>query len=242
MRRILLQYRFELRLLARNGESLLLIAGLPLGLLFFFSQVDILPRPDDSTAIGFLAPGIVALAVLSTAFVNTAISTGFDRHYGVLKRLGATPLRRSELIAAKILSVATVVVVQVAGLVLLGLLLGWSPSVRLPDLVGALILATAAFVGLAFLMAGRFGGLTILAGANALYIAMLLTSGMVVDLAELPDPLATLSRGLPATALATLVRAAFDGVSADAGPWIVLVAWATVAPVLAATAMRWDPT
>ena len=241
MRRVFAQYRFELRLLARNGESLLLIVGLPLGLLVFFSLVDILPKGEAVEAVDFLAPGIIALAVMSTAFVNTAISTGFDRHYGVLKRLGATPLRRSELVLAKVLTVATVEVVQVLAVLLVARMLGWTPSQTPIDVVGAILLATAAFVGLAFLMAGRLGGLVTLALANAVYIVMLLISGMIVPLGDLPAALATLSRALPGTALATIVRGAFDGAGVDAGPWLVLMTWAALAPAAAAKLMRWQP-
>jgi ABC-2 type transport system permease protein len=36
---------------------------------------------------GFLAPGILALAIMSTAFTSHAIATGFERRYGALRRL-----------------------------------------------------------------------------------------------------------------------------------------------------------
>src|SRR5205814_1018090 len=73
----------------------------------------------------FLAPGIVALAVMSTAMVGLGIATGFERQYGVLKRLGVTPLGRPALLAAKTLSIAAVEMVQVAVLALVALALGW---------------------------------------------------------------------------------------------------------------------
>ena len=111
--RLLAYARFDLRLLARNGESLLLVAGLPLLFLVFFSSVDVLPTGSANSAVNVLVPGIMTLAIFSTGFVNLAISTGFDRQYGALKRLGASPLRRSELVAAKMSVVGLVVVVQV---------------------------------------------------------------------------------------------------------------------------------
>jgi ABC-2 type transport system permease protein len=98
---LLAQTRLELTVTLRNGESLLVTVGIPVGCLLFFSTVDVLPI--EGKAVDFLAPGVLALAVLSTAFANLAISTGFDRSYGVLKRLGATPLGRQRLIAAKTL-------------------------------------------------------------------------------------------------------------------------------------------
>ena len=89
----LAQLRAELQLLSRNGEQLLLIIAIPVGLLVFFSVVDVVPTGTDDP-IDFLAPGILALAVMSTAMVSLGIGTGFERSYKVLKRLGATPLGR----------------------------------------------------------------------------------------------------------------------------------------------------
>ena len=99
MRRIFVQFRAETMLVVRNGEQLLLTLAIPVMLLTFFSLVDVLPSgtqdPED-----FLLPGVVALAVMSTAMVSLGIATGFERSYSVLKRLGATPLTRGELVAA----------------------------------------------------------------------------------------------------------------------------------------------
>ncbi len=46
-------------------------------------------------AVDVFTPGVLALAVMSTAFTSLAIATGFERRYGVIKRLGASPLPRS---------------------------------------------------------------------------------------------------------------------------------------------------
>ena len=118
------QLKSELRVIARNGEQLLVIIGIPMILLIFFSQVDVLPRGDQN-AVDFLLPGILALAVMSTAMVSLGIATGFERSYGVLKRLGATPLGTQRLVLAKSLAVVLVEVVQLLVLIGVGLILGW---------------------------------------------------------------------------------------------------------------------
>ena len=89
----LVQLRAEVRRAAGNGEQLLLTLGIPVLLLVFFSVVDVLPT-GTKDPIDFLAPGILALAAMSTAMVSLGIATGFERSYHVLKRLGATPLGR----------------------------------------------------------------------------------------------------------------------------------------------------
>ena len=146
MRGLWAQLRLELALTFRNAESLLLTLGIPVVILVFFSVVDVLPIDGDD--VDFLAPGTLALAVLATAFANLAIATGFERSYGVLKRLGTTPLGRPRLVAAKALAVLVVIVVQVAVLAAAALALGWRPDVDALPLVAALVLAVVAFTRL----------------------------------------------------------------------------------------------
>ena len=109
MKRLLTQLRAEVQLTLRNGEQLLLTLGIPVLLLVFFSLVDVLPT-GTADPVDFLAPGVLALAVMSTSMVSLGIGTGFERSYHVLKRLGATPLGRPRLVLAKVLSVAVVAV------------------------------------------------------------------------------------------------------------------------------------
>ncbi len=170
----------------RRGESLLLILGIPVLLLVFFSVVDVLPTGTDDP-IDFLAPGVLSLAVMSTAMVGLGIATGFERQYRVLKRLGATPLGRPALLAAKTSSVVVVEAIQVAVLVPVALLLGW--DVRWDGLAAAVlavILGTVAFAGIGLLLAGTLRGEVNLAAANGLYLVLLLIGGVVIPLDRLP--------------------------------------------------------
>ncbi|HVL03508.1 MAG TPA: hypothetical protein VM386_03615, partial [Acidimicrobiales bacterium] len=142
---VVAQTRVELVLTLRRGESLLLTLGIPVLLLAFFSVVDVLPLPAGVTdAVDFLAPGILALAVMSTAMVSLAIATGFERSYGVLKRLGSTPLGRPALLAAKTAAVLAVEALQVVVLVAVAGLLGWRPQGSVLVAGGAVLLATVA--------------------------------------------------------------------------------------------------
>lgn len=241
-RRVRAQTAMELRLLLRNGENLLVTLLIPAGLLLFFATVDVLPIEGDP--VRFLVPGVLALAVMSVAMVSLGIATGFERSYLVLKRLGATPLRRGELVAAKALAVVGVEVVQAAVLLALALgVLGWRPGAGAGGLalgLLAVVLGTAAFAGLGLAMAGRLRAVGTLALANGLYLAMLLLGGLVVPLERLPGGLATLGRLLPVAPLATVLRAAADGAGVPWDAVALLAAWAVGAVVLAATTFRWD--
>src|ERR1700739_2598234 len=118
MRALGAQVAAELRLTLRRGDAVLLTVAIPVGLLVFFALVDVLPKPAGvAHPVTFLTPGIVALAVMSTAMVSLGIATGFERQHGVLKRLGAPPLGRPRLLAAKATATAAIEVLQVALLV-----------------------------------------------------------------------------------------------------------------------------
>lgn len=241
MRRTLTQLRAETMLVLRNGEQLLLTLVIPVLLLTFFSLVDVLPSgtqdPED-----FLLPGIVALAVMSTAMVSLGIATGFERSYLVLKRLGATPLRRGELVAAKALSVFTIELLQLAVLLPLGAALGWGPEGGGAWLlVPAVLLGTAAFTGIGLALAGTLRGEINLAAQNGLYLVLLLLGGMVIPMSSLPSPLRAVAELLPSSALADVVRDALTGAGSQPGTsWVILAVWAVVTPAVAARTFRWS--
>src|SRR6476660_5400581 len=130
----------------RRGESLLVTLVIPIGILVFFTKVDAVKV--SGTAIDFLVPGWLALAVMSTAMVSLGIATGFERRYGVLKRLGSTPLSRGGLLAAKTVNVLIVEVVQAVIIIGTGFALGWRPDAGLPAAMVLLLIGTVAFAGI----------------------------------------------------------------------------------------------
>lgn len=231
------QTAMELRLTLRRGESLLLTLVIPLVLLAFFRAVSI-----DGAGIQFLVPGILGLAVMSTAFTGQAIATGFERSYGVLARLGTTPLRRPVLLMAKTLGVIVVEAVQAVLVVGEGLALGWHPHGNAAVAVLLLVLGTAAFSGLGLLMAGTLRAEATLAAANGVYLVLLLLGGVVFPLTRLPRWVRAVAEQLPTGALTRGLHTALSsggGFPAhDAG---VLVAWAVVGIALAARLFRWQP-
>ena len=234
------QTRVELTLTARRGESLLLTLGIPVLLLLFFSLVDVLPTGTEDP-VDFLAPGILALAVMSTAMVGLGIATGFERQYGVLKRLGATPLGRPALLAAKTTGVVLVEAVQFAVIIALALALGWRAGGGWPAALLAVLLGTIAFAGIGLAMAGRLRGEVNLAAANGLYLVLLLLGGMIIPIDELPGALQVVARALPSGALSDALHGSLTaGASVPARAWLVLVIWAVAAPLAAARTFQWE--
>jgi ABC-2 type transport system permease protein len=236
------QTQAELGMTLRRGESVLLTLGIPIGLLVFFSLVDVLPKPAGvKDAVTFLAPGILALAVMSTGMVSLGIATGFERQYGVLKRLGSTPLGRPALLGAKTASIVVLEVLQAIVLVVVAIILGWHLEGNVGLAIIAVLLATVAFAGLGLLMAGALRAEVTLAAANGLYLVLLLLGGMVFPLSKLPGGLRAFARVLPAAALSEALHGSLTaGASIPGRAWIVLAVWAVVTPVAAMATFRWE--
>lgn len=251
--RVLAQALLELRLLVRSGESLVVTFGIPLGMLVFFGTVDLLPL-DAADPLDVLLPGSIAVAVMATGFVAQAISTGFERKYGVLKRLGATPLTRPDYLVAKGLAVAVVVAVQVVVLVAVGTLLrGGVPQAGPGEVSGALwlvpvgvVVGAVTFTALGLALAGAVRAELVLAGSNGVFLLLLMGSDLIFDLPEVLDPvvLATpsgalgivLRRGLDPATWSDPVLAGRPGIALA-----VLAAWGVGAVLVAARTFRWEP-
>ncbi len=234
------QTRTELVLLLRNGEQLLLTLVVPVVLLVVLSALDVVAVPRPGVArVDFFTPGVLALAVMSTAFTGQAIATGFERHYGVLKRLGATPLPRSTLLLAKTLSVLTVELLQLVLLAAVAGALGWRPAGGVVPVLALVLLGTAAFSGLGLLLGGTLRGLTSLAVANLAWLVLLLLGGIVFDLSAFGAAEPAL-RLLPSAALADGLRAALlEGVLV-VRDLVVLAGWGAAALLVASRTFRWE--
>jgi ABC-2 type transport system permease protein len=233
------QVEVETKLTLRRGESLIVTLGIPVGILVFFGNVDLVDT-GYRDPLDFLVPGVLALAVMSTAMVSLGIATGFERRYGVLKRLGSTPLGRSGLLTAKTLTVVVVEVIQAVIIVIAGLILGWSPAGGIASAVLVMIIGTIAFSGLGLLMAGTLRAEATLAVANGGYLLLLVLGGMAYPLAKLPLALQDVARVLPAAPLAECLRGALTGAGIPGARLSILIGWAVLAPLLAARSFRWE--
>ena len=234
------QLRQELTVMARNGEQLLLLIGIPVLLLVFFSQTNVLPT-DGLANIDFLMPGILSLAIMSTAMVSLGIATGFERSYGVLKRLGTTPLGTKRLVTAKVVATCCIEIAQLLALVAVGLILGWNPSsINLPSLLLALVLGTSCFAGLGLIMAGRLRAEVNLAAQNGLYLVLLLLGGILVPNSELPKSIAWLAEVLPSSLLSELLRSIFSNNELKISDLASLAIWALGACVVAIFSFKWS--
>ena len=240
-RRVLSQGAFETRMILRNGEQLLVTIFLPVLVLVGLARSGGVELSTGGAArIDVVAPGVLALAVMSTAFTSQAIATSFDRRNGVLRLLATTPLGRGGLLAGKFLGVAAVEAVQVVVIGGTALALGWRPvAAGIPLALVALVLGTAAFISLALLVAGTLRAEAVLAGANLLLVLLAVGSGVVVPVSQLPGPLEHIARLLPSGALGEALRGALLDGTLPAWSVVVLLAWTAVLAWAAARLFRW---
>jgi ABC-2 type transport system permease protein len=236
VRRIVRHGLLEARLLIRNGEQLLLALVIPLAILIASRFVN-----SSFANLELLGPSVLALAVWSSAFTSTAITTAFERRYGVLERLATTPLGKPGLLAGKSLAVIMIMIGQLVILASAALALGWRPSFTpLSALLAVLlvILATATFVCLALFLAGRLRAESVLGVANLIYVILLLGGALIIPIARYPAALRPVIEALPTAALGEGLRAAANG-QLLGWPVVVLLAWLVAAGLAAWKGFRW---
>jgi ABC-2 type transport system permease protein len=237
---VLAQASMETRLLLRNGEQLLLALVIPvIALVAGTAAAHRLGLETERPLVDVLTPGVLALAVMSTAFASLAIATGFERRYGVLKRLGASPLPRHGLLLGKVGALLVVEVLQVALISAVGLALGWDPDPGwLPALV-AVVLGTAAFASLGLLVAGVLRAEATLAAANLVYLLLLAGGGVVLPTSSY-GALEPVLGWLPSGALGEALRSALLDGRTDALSLAVLAGWAVLGAALTARTFSWE--
>ena len=237
VRQVTTQASMEARLMLRNGEQLLLAVVIPV--IVLIGGVLGADRVNLSYDVDTFVPGVLALAIMSTSFTSLAIATGFERRYGVIKRLGTSPLSRTGLLCGKVLALLAVEVLQIAVISGVGFALGWSPDADVVALLLAIVLGTAAFASLGLLVAGSLRAEATLAAANLIYL-LLLAGGAVVLPISAYGSFGDVVAFLPSGALGEAMRAALSESSIAVRDLAVLAAWAVVGAVATARTFTWE--
>ncbi len=239
-RQVLAQAAIESKLMLRNGEQLLLAVVIPVVVLIggveAAEHIDLglSQRPIDE-----FAPGVLALAVMSTAFTSLAIATGFERRYGVIKRLGSSPLPRSGLLLGKVGALLLVEALQILVISLVAFSMGWQPNTSLPAAFLTIVAGTAAFASLGLFVAGVLRAEATLAAANLVYL-LLMVGGAVVLPPSAYGGFGAFTKLLPSGALGQGLRWAFWYGEFHWRSMLVLVVWAGIGAALTARTFKWE--
>jgi ABC-2 type transport system permease protein len=239
-RRLVAQARLELILTLRNGEQLLLTLIIPALLLFSLGATTVVNLGGTDRVATALA-GVLAVAVLSSAFTGPAISVGFDRRSGALRLLGTTPLSRISLLLAKTVAILVVEVGQLLLLLAIAFGLGWRANGNAIETLALLALATAAFGSLGLALAGVLRAEATLAVANAIFLLLLLGGGTAIPSERLPAPLGVFVGWLPSGALGNGLRATLaQGTGSILHSFVVLSVWTVAGVLIAAWTFKWE--
>lgn len=239
-RQVLAQARMESRLMLRNGEQLLLAVVIPVIVLVVgIVGADRIDLDLGAAPVDVFAPGVLALAVMSTAFTSLAIATGFERRYGVIKRLGASPLPRHGLLLGKVGALVLVEALQVVVLCAIARLLGWQPDISWVGAALTLVLGTSAFASLGLFVAGVFRAEATLAVANLVYLLLMVGGGVVIPAHEY-GAAGTWVVWLPSGALGEAARAALGHGTVDWAALLILAGWTALGTVLTTRTFRWE--
>jgi len=228
---------WELRLLLRNGEQLLLMFVVPVLLLIAIGFSGLSTKRIDAAV-----PTVLAVSIMATCFTSLAIGTGFERRSGALRYLGTTPLTRLDLIVGKFAATAVLTAMSMIVIVIVGLALSWRPDLTGIPAAGLIaVLAAAAWVSWALVLAGLLRAEAVLAIANGLFLLLILFGGVVVATSQMPDAVASVIDLLPSAALANGLRESLQQGGLPVLPVIVLLVWTAIGVVLARRSFRWEP-
>lgn len=231
MSRAIAHMRWELRLLLRNGEQVLVMFLIPLALLIALQLTGVGPEP---------VPAVLTVSIMATCFTSLAIATGFERRSGALRQAATTPLTRLELLTGKLLATAVTALISLTAVSIVALALGWRPAASWPWSILIAVLGATAFAAIAVLLAGTLRAEAVLALANGLFILLIVFGGVLIPVSSMPAPLAAIVSLLPSAALADGMRSTLvDGgfTMMDAG---ILALWTLAAALIARRAFRWD--
>lgn len=239
---VLHQARTELLMTLRQGERVMVTLFIPILLLVGFNALQVVPVPAHESITDVLLPAVLALAIISAGMVSLGIATAYERNYGVLKRLGSSPLTHSALILAKIISVLALELLQTLILVAFAMVLyGWHLSGSLPLALLAAMLGTVTFAALGLAMAGGLRASTTLVSTNTLYLLFVFIGGGFFPLDRLPGPLAALAQVLPASALTSALQSTMvTGSAFPGGALLTLTIWAVIILAIAIKTFQWE--
>ncbi len=202
-------------------------------------------REQGSRYIDFLLPGLIGMNLMSTGMWGVGFTVVNARVRKLLKRLIATPMRKSEYLLSQFLSRLVFLCLEVGVLVAFGWIVF---DVRVNGSIGTLallcVVGAFAFSGIGILAASRARSIEAISGImNLIMMPMWLCSGVFFSYERFPEAVKPLIRALPLTALNDALRAVMNDaapVGKIALPMVVLMAWGAVSFVVALRIFRWQ--
>jgi ABC-2 type transport system permease protein len=245
------QIRAQNKLFLRNPFSAFFSLAFPLMFLLLFGSLNgntRIPELGNIRYIQFLAPGMLAFAVISTCYTGLATGVAINRDEGLLKRVRGTPLPPGIYIAARILSavwfsVISAVVMLAAAVALFPFQVIWR---MLPAAAVTLLLGAACFCALGLAVAAIISnGEAAPVVANFTFFPVAFVSGVFFPTEGAPAWVQAVGAIFPVKHFSKALGAAFNpfvtGSGFRWGDLGMLVLWMAAAVVVAVRYFRWEP-
>ena len=202
---------------------------------------------NDLRSIDYLLPGVLAMSLMQLGLFGTAAPLVSLREKQVLRRMGATPLSKTTLLASQIAFRLTTAFLQTALIVAVGMLV-FDVHIEmgnLPAITGIIMLGSTMFITMGYFISGLAKTEEAVQGIISLpnFIFMFL-SGIFFPVEMMPGWIRPLVDVIPLTYLGDALRKTMI----DAGSYFsmtrnitILVVWLVVCGVLAVRFFRWEP-
>jgi ABC-2 type transport system permease protein len=189
----------------------------------------------------FIYPGLIVMASFFGSML-TAIATVYDREFGMLRLMLASPAGVPAILAGRMIAATAIGTLQ-GGVVLLCIpLIASVTPMQLLAAVGALVLGAAASSVVGLLVAAPLKSVENFAGIiNVVLFPMLFLSGALYPTEGMPFALRTAARLNPVSYAVDLMRAALGQPSEFGAARSILTLTATAALLFLVTAFVFDP-
>ncbi|MBN1679032.1 MAG: ABC transporter permease [Anaerolineae bacterium] len=202
---------------------------------------------DDLRSIDYLLPGVLAMSLMQLGLFGTAAPLVSMREKGVLRRMGATPLSKTNLLASQLAFRVTLAFMQAALIVVVGALLFevHIETQNLPAIIGVVLFGAATFITMGYFISGLAKTEEAVQGIVSLpnFIFMFL-SGIFFPVEVMPSWIRPVVDVIPLTYLGDALRETMI----DAGSTysmtrslVILGVWLVICAVLAVRFFRWEP-
>jgi ABC-2 type transport system permease protein len=244
MKILVSQIKLENRLFLREKEAIFWTLAFPVFLIALFGLIWKDETWGDLSAINWLLPGIIVMALMTTCFLNNAMFIVEQREKGIFRRISLTPLKKHILIIGQLVNRYLIVLLQTLILIALAVIFfGARVQGNLALFWVVLSIGALSFLALGFAIAGLIKSeksahpITMI-----IFFPLMFLGGCVFPIDAIPGFLHPFCEVLPSLHLNDALRAVVTGGTSFGEIWqdlLILGGWLVVCSAIAVKFFRW---
>jgi ABC-2 type transport system permease protein len=239
------QMKLEFKLFLREKEALFWTLAFPVFMIILFGLIWKEETWDGMPTIGYILPGIIVMAMMTTCIVSTATGVVEEREKGIFRRLSLTPLKRQTLIGGQIINRYLTVLVQTALLIAIGIaFFGAAIDGNLLLFWAVLTLGAISFLALGFALAALIKNEKSAHPLSMIvFFTLMFLGGCFFPLEQMPEFVRPVCEALPSLHLNDALRMIAIEKAGASDIWReipVLLGWLGGCSVLAVKFFRWE--